>query len=66
MTSCCSHERHRALKADPMVWELLRFRGVWRGLLADDKDFAGTPDLILRDCAICGSTLSVPVSETRR
>lgn len=55
----CSQRSHEVLKH--ALWSLLLFRGVQQGLPAEGTS-AAVPSLELRDCVICGSTISKPVA----
>jgi hypothetical protein len=58
---------HNAIKADSMLWALLRSRGVQPGIPADPvHGLEAFPALELRDCHVCKSTLSVPMSGPHR
>lgn len=46
---CCPRSLHDALKAAPILWAAAPFVGI--------QDGAGGPDLELRNCAACATTL---------
>lgn len=53
---------HAALEADPVQWKTLRLRGVQE---SENEEEDG-PSVELRDCPVCKTTLSMPLSLARR